>query len=99
MTQTDEHTDLVAEMRTDLDRLVTFGKVATWVAGIFALPVFVAALMLWKNDGRQDDRIARLEDGQTRASIDNGKIIERLDAIRVSITEVKERVIRLESRQ
>ena len=86
-----------AEMRTDLDQLISFGKIATWVAGIFALPVVIAALMLWKNDGRQDDRLARLEDAQNRAAVDSGKIIDRLDAIKTSIGEVKERVIRLEA--
>lgn len=86
------------ELRTDLDRLVTVGKVGIWVAGLFALPVVISALLLWKNDGRQDDRITRLEDAQSRAMSDSKIILDKLDSIKTSVVEVKERVIRLESR-
>ncbi len=106
-----EHVELgdVDALRSRVDRLerrltqlVIVERVIAALLGLLLVPATGGLLAMWKNDSVQEMRIDVLESNNKqnseRTMLRYDQIDAKLDTIKTSVVEVKERVIRLESR-
>ena len=91
----------VDRLEKRLTQLVAVERLIAALLGLLLIPATGGLLAMWKNDSVQELRIGVIESSikatTERTMLRYDQIDNKLDTIKSSVVDVKERVIRLES--